>query len=346
MSLGLKQIVFYADGINLKYPGYIKILDSLICRMDAKVVSSRAEANDYFRRGYVIIPFGALTTYECRNDGYRIAYLVDSPTLCFKSIVNFHFKRGNYTSSQIWLNILRYFKYSIYESAVVASYERVILAAKQDAAHINNKYGVDSAIEIENGIDLPAISNSRRNVDENSHLRLGYLNFWGPWRQHDFEWFVNEIWPQYRLINPHAELIIAGRGATPELEKYFHDQDFTFMGAVDTLGEFFSEIDVFVTSIRKECGILNKMLDAFAYQVPVLAFVNNVHPFVTDAPFFYQYQNSEDFKSALEHIRKNPGEVEEYVRRAYAYLKEHHDWDKQATAFLRLVNEVYGESGQ
>ena len=115
------------------------------------------------------------------------------------------------------------------------------------------------------------------------------------------------------------------------------------MGEVDTLSDFFSEIDVFVTSIRKECGILNKILDAFAHQVPVLAFVNNAHPFRTNTPFFYEYQNGEDFINALEHIRLNPVGVGDYVRRARAYLNDHHDWDKQAAEFLRLVNEVYGD---
>lgn len=340
----MKQIIFYADAVNLKYPGYIKILDPLIARVDARVVSSYDEAVECSRLGHIVIPFGAITSYQCRNDTYRLAYLVDSPTLCFGSIIRFHLKRRHYTSSQIWFNLLRYIKYFIYESAVVHSYSKVIMAAKQDAAHINLKYDVNKAVPIENGIDLPKVQRERCNSPAGSFPRLGYLNFWGPWRQHDFEWFANEIWPTCKLFYPNAELIIAGRGATPELEKYFLDRGFKFMGAVNTLDEFFTEIDVFVTSIRKECGILNKILDAFAFQVPVLTFVNNAHPFRTESPFFYEYRNVEDFISALEHIRLNPEEVHDYAKRAHAYLHKYHDWDKQAAEFLRLVNEVYGDT--
>ena len=339
----MKKIVFYADAVNLNYPGYLKILNPLTERLGARIVTNNSEALDSSLKGEIVIPFGALTSYSSRKDGYKISYLIDSPRLCLSSVIVFHLKRHQFFTSEVWLNVLRYLKYAYYEAAIIKSYSTIILASKHDAACINRKYGNDKAVAIENGIDSADCIITAKATTSLFSFRLGYLNYWGPWRQHDFEWFANEIWPQCQLRYPQAQLIIAGRGATPELEKYFLDRGFKFMGAVDNLSEFFSEIDVFVTSIRKESGILNKILDAFAHQVPVLAFVNNAHPFRTESPFFYEYQNGEDFINALEHIRLNPEGVGDYVRRARAYLNEHHDWDKKAAELLRIVNAVYGD---
>ena len=62
---------------------------------------------------------------------------------------------------------------------------------------------------------------------------------------------------------PQLKVIAAGRGADNTVKEYFDRNRIIFLGEVENLCDFFNSIDIYITTVRKECGILNKVLDAF-----------------------------------------------------------------------------------
>lgn len=338
----MKKILFYADAVNLRFPGYRKILEPLLARLDGEIITHPDEARQRRNSDIVIIPFGVITSYQCAGDNLDLSYLVDAPSLCFKSVALFYVRRRRFWHPELWFNILRYIKYLRYESKIIHSYRLVFVASHHDAAYLNNKYKQNNVVAIENGVTLPVSNSIRpRSTVDPGNIRLGYLNFWGAGRPYDFEWFVEDILPILRKKFPGLSFVVAGRGIGPELEAYFRYHGVDNLGEVDNLGDFFDIIDIFVTSVRKECGILNKVLDAFAHQRIVIGYEGNMHSFPANvAPFFYTYRNATELIYNIQRILSHPDEVEQRVDHALAYLKEHHDWDKQSSRFRECIEQL------
>ena len=84
-------------------------------------------------------------------------------------------------------------------------------------------------------------------------------------------YLIDKILPILRNFIPDLEVLIVGRNPSPELlergEKY---TDVTVTGAVKDMRPYFEKASVYVAPLRFCSGMQNKLLEAFAMQVPVV----------------------------------------------------------------------------
>jgi glycosyltransferase involved in cell wall biosynthesis len=132
-------------------------------------------------------------------------------------------------------------------------------------------------------------------------------------------------------------MITAGRGASVAMIEEFHRHGVEHVGEVGDLNDFFGNIDIFITTLRKECGILNKVLDAFAHKKIVLGLRHNMLAFKELHDGYYTYESIDEMISAIETIRNEPVLIEAMTQKAFAYIKEYHDWDKNYAVLRRMV---------
>ncbi len=334
MEKTLKKIGFLPDLVNLKYPGYRKILDPILQRSNRYSLLATDDSVATFMDE--IIPFGVLKSAEYAGKNLKTAYLIDSVSLGFKSVFLFYLKRGKIFHKELWLNLARFVKYAPLERRIVNGYQQVIVVSRHDAKYLRLRYKKNNIYTLENGVDFPIQSSEKNKCpQQNFTYTLGMLNYWGAGKPHDFIWFIEEILPNLRKEFPGIKILLAGRGCSLEVKEYFKKNNCEFVGEVENLSKFFSMIDIFFTTVRKECGILNKVLDAFAHKKIVLGYEPNMKAFSSLTGGFFTYQNANDMVKNITFIRDNPEKVRLMEKNAYEYVLKNHNWD---TKVLELDN--------
>lgn len=119
------------------------------------------------------------------------------------------------------------------------------------------------------GVDLEFWKRKTRSPRKNSIVFTGVMNY-GP-NEDAALYLIHKILPAVRPRMPHLEVLIVGREPTPALEKAAKKyRDVVVTGFVDDVRNYLERASVFVAPIRYGSGIQNKVLEAFAMEVPVI----------------------------------------------------------------------------
>ncbi|WP_370336540.1 TIGR03087 family PEP-CTERM/XrtA system glycosyltransferase [Parvularcula marina] len=84
-------------------------------------------------------------------------------------------------------------------------------------------------------------------------------------------WFVREVWPQLKHQHPTLTFGIIGRDPTGPVRKLGMEHGVTVTGRVDDIRPFIADAQLAVAPLRIARGVQNKVLEAMAMGVPVIA---------------------------------------------------------------------------
>ncbi len=84
-------------------------------------------------------------------------------------------------------------------------------------------------------------------------------------------WFADEVWPSIIASNPKAEFQIVGMSPSDRVKALAEREGIVVTGMVDDVVIYYQRADVFVAPFRLARGVQNKVLQAFACALPVVA---------------------------------------------------------------------------
>lgn len=177
---------------------------------------------------------------------------------------------------------LRLLRSRLHTLALHASLERffarglegAIGVSPLDALLLKTIAGVKRAATIRNGVDLnyfqPAAVPPRHRAAQPRSLA-----FWG---RMDFEpnadavnWFVREVWPALRRRFPDSTLRIAGKNPSPAVSALAGEPGVRVLGEVPDIRALALDSAVTILPMRCGGGIKNKLLEAAAMGLPIVA---------------------------------------------------------------------------
>jgi glycosyltransferase involved in cell wall biosynthesis len=333
-----KFIYFLIDKQHIKFPGFSIItthIENLI--PEAKIV--------YTLNGLkitdTIIPLGIVSAIKVLNSKFlaEVAFIVDPPTLAMKGGLSFYFSQGEYFTKRNLIYLLKYIKYAILEFRVIRKYKKIIVVSNHDQIYLKNRYLTDKIEVVTNGVDLP--NNDKVVSIKKFDYTIGSLSYWGTGGIDDIDWFVKSYLPKLRAVFPNLKFITAGKGATPLTLSYFEKHNIIHLGEINELNSFFDKVDIMITTKRQECGVLNKILDAFAHKKIVLGYEPNFYAFYPFNDGYFTFKTYEEFIRKFEQIRLNPIIVHEMTEKSYQYIIEKHSWELN---YKRLLNIIIANS--
>ena len=329
---------FFVDKVNEKFPGFSKIIDKI---RDVLINVKTINSVDGIKGNEIIIPFGIVASnlYLKKYKKGGIAFIMDSTTLCFASMIRFYIKRGLFFNKYLIGATLRYIKYYFVEGKVVRNFDKVIVVSEHDASYLENKFNCSNIEVITNGADFPDLSKKQT---KDFNYTLGILSYWGAGNYNDVNWFFTDYLPELKKIYPGIKIITAGRGADNYTLNLFKQHEIEHLGEIDDLWQFFNKIDIYITTLRKECGILNKVLDAMAHKKIVVGLEHNMYAFNNLKDGYFTYKNLNELVQILETIKANRELVESKVDNAYRYISEHHSWVANYQKMKVSIDEYFG----
>ncbi|WP_077154577.1 glycosyltransferase [Bacteroides bouchesdurhonensis] len=339
----MKTLCFYSR--DLKPTGIRVIFENIQKKfpsVDIPMIDNIDEAMNYD----IILPYGLLEPIDVMKrdkSKCQLSLMVDAISLI--DLSQYHYFKGKKILSFKDRNIdyLRYIQDRFLEKLVFNRYKRVMLVSYSDKSYFDRIIGKNASnkiMVIQNGVNLPSVSKAERIKD--GKIILGFLSSWNSGIVgREKRCFLEYVWKNVVKMNPNIELRICGRGMNQFQKDYFGKyENIKCIGEVKDLKEYFDQIDINLMIMPKHAGILNKMLDGFAYKCPTIGEPHNFWAFKDIPDCFYTYTDAESLIKAIDEIISKPEEASMKVDLLYNYVKEYHNWDENYNSLKNYILEL------
>lgn len=161
-------------------------------------------------------------------------------------------------------SFLKYKFYSYFEPLMLRDADIVNFVSTYDSNFAIKRLNIKNSISIRNGVDLSFFSGINYK-DSKSLLFVGNYNY-KP-NVDAVNYFVSEILPSLRVKYPNLILYVVGPNSAFE----FDDSNIIVTGFVEDIREYYSKSAIFVSPLLTGAGVKNKILEAMAAGLPVVA---------------------------------------------------------------------------
>lgn len=155
-----------------------------------------------------------------------------------------------------------------YERFMYAPYQQVVVLAEPDKQALLAANPRLNITVIPNGVDLADFPHTNKARRPATLLFTGNYEY-GP-NVDAAQLLATEIFPQVRARVPHASLWLVGHAPPPALQALQNDR-IRVTGRVADIRPYLAEATVFVSPLRVGAGIKNKVLEAMAAGLPIVA---------------------------------------------------------------------------
>jgi len=162
-----------------------------------------------------------------------------------------------------------------YERKVAETFDHSIFVTEAEAKIFRNKnLHIKNITAISNGVDLdyfsPTVSQHPSTINQQPVIVFtGVMNYFA--NVDGVVWFTKEILPLIRKEIPEIRFYIVGRNPTKEVLSLALDSSVTVTGYVPDTREYLKMAAVVAAPLRIARGIQNKVLEAMAMGIPVVA---------------------------------------------------------------------------
>ena len=280
-----------------------------------------------------IIPYS--TTNELIDKGFETKFclMVDAYSLGNLNKIKFYFKKGLIFKYDFAYSVYAYLRSVFEEKRFCKHYENIMLVSKEDIRYLQkiSKY-TPNFLCVPNGVEVTKV----RPKTESDKLRLGILSSWyNKVSYEENDWFVRSYFKKYYKEHKDVELYIAGRG--DYAKRYEGLPGVKYIGGIADLDDFFCNIDVFLSVNPKGCGILNRVLDAFAHKTIVVGYEPSFSGFKEMEDAYISFNDYNSFVSSIDYINGHKFEKMKMIENAYEQMQILYNWE---TNYERLIEQV------
>ncbi len=225
--------------------------------------------------------------------------------------------------------------YTALENAFVRGLDAAIGVSPREAKLLKRIAGPRRVAMIRNGVDLatftPAVD---RRPAEHSVI------FWG---RMDFEpnidammWFTRRVWPLLRSTCPKATLRIVGKNPTSQVQELEGYEGVRISGAVEDVREEAKRAMVVVLPMRCGGGIKNKLLEAAAMGLPIVASPRAVSGLSIEKSQQAMLipRGADAWTDAILRLWHDPSLRQMLGRNARTWVQREHDWSNAARQLM------------
>jgi polysaccharide biosynthesis protein PslH len=231
-----------------------------------------------------------------------------------------------------------------FEAALPRRYDRIIVSSTRDAAAFNelgsaSPCGGAPIVTLPNGVDLEYFRPTLRPCDPATVLFTGKMSYHA--NEAAVVRLATEIMPRVWMRRVDARLVIAGKDPGARIQQLTNDPRVTVTGYVSDLRPFFASATVVVAPLVYGTGIQNKILEAMACGVPVVASPNACEGLgALDGRDLLIGHSDHELAAAIVEVIKQPDLRTRLASNARQHVADHHDW----CVLGRQLSDVYEDA--
>lgn len=283
------------------------------------------------------------------SDRPVVLEMTDALSLLYERVIHQQSVRG----IKKWVYLVDRITMRKYEDRALCRVDAAVLAAEQDRRWLRQ---TANRVDANSKVSIAVIPNGLRHCEPCKAIAsfarsAPVAAFVGNCRslqnKDAVRYFVDEVWPTVRGKVSDARFRIIGRGGQ-QLVKGRHSDGIEAVGFVDDLRGYLKSVACVVAPVRLGAGVGNKVLDALAYGVPIVASPVAARGLPAGVrSMLYLPGDSAEFAAATASLLVSERKREEALRAQAMAARELPDWytaRRQYAAFVRKVLDSHGHT--
>lgn len=223
-----------------------------------------------------------------------------------------------------------------YERELLTLFPKAFVVSKRDWIHLGRHPKLRI---VPNGVDLQHLDYAWRPAPSETVVFLGRMDY--PPNVDAVLFFAREVLPKIRSRRPAVRFSIVGANPHPRVKALAQEKGIEVTGFVSDIRPYLARAAVFVAPLRWASGMQNKVLEAMAVGVPVVAtskvlagfeeMESGKHLIVADTP--------EGIAEAVLSLLDDPQSALHLSQAARDLMEVHYNWDRIGT---QLAKELGG----
>jgi glycosyltransferase involved in cell wall biosynthesis len=230
-----------------------------------------------------------------------------------------------------------------YEAAVCADFDRVFLCGQRDIDEVEKTAPLPNAVVCPHGQDIPPIERVRAEGREGAAIVLSgvmatYTNVDAA------KWFAKDLFPRIEREIPKASFWIVGRNPQPAVQALARPPSVVVTGEVPDVHTWLCRAVVGVAPLRIGAGMQNKVIQAMACELPVVATsVANEGINATPEREILVRDDPDEFVAAVIELLRHPEKGVGMGRAARRFVETHWSWETHFERIEREFRSLIGE---
>jgi sugar transferase (PEP-CTERM/EpsH1 system associated) len=285
-------------------------------------------------------PFDLLFAYSSSVAPYlmeasppKVVDFVDSDASKWKQYADFHRFPKSY------LFALEAAHLGEFERSLVKRFDASVFVAPREVTHIEDQNLREKIRFIQNGVDLEFFQPSVRGAAAPVIIFTGAMDYLP--NVDAVRFYAEAVFPVVRSRFPAAQFLVVGSQPAPAVLRLSRLPRVTVVGAVPDVRPYLAEAAVAVAPLRISQGIQNKVLEALASGLPVVAspLAANGIARVGELPIRVANSAEEFGERTIQLLAEGPLS-EEQVSICRVILAENYNWGRNLSAFDDLFAEL------
>ena len=230
------------------------------------------------------------------------------------------------------------------ERALVARSSSVLFASARDRDLVISPIDAARSVVVPNGVDLDHWRRTSERLGRGTIVFTGAMDY-GPNADAALH-LVQDVLPRVRTSRPDARVLLVGRDPGPALrEAAARAGGVTVTGSVPDLRPALEEAAVFAAPLRVGAGIQNKVLEALAMEVPVVASslaAGGLHTADGEAPPLVEADGPEAIAAALVEALRRADEGATPPPEGRRFVAEHFAWRRSGELVAQALESAVG----
>ena len=227
-----------------------------------------------------------------------------------------------------------------YEAEVAADFDRVFLCGPSDIAAIEETAPLPNAVVNPHGQDVPPLDRVRQaEREENAIVVTGVMSTYT--NVDAVTWFAEKVFPRIEEKLPEARFWIVGRNPQRSVRALARPPRIEVTGEVPDVYDWLCRARVAVAPLRIGAGMQNKIVQAMACELPVVATpVANEGIGAVDGEQILLCDDAAEMAETVTALLRDPQRAREVGRAARAHVETHWTWEALFERQEKVLAEI------
>jgi glycosyltransferase involved in cell wall biosynthesis len=226
-----------------------------------------------------------------------------------------------------------------YETTVPAMFDASVVISPHDRDFILGLNSDASLSIVPNGVDFEYFVPSAEGRDPDLIAFMGTMSYFP--NVDAAKWFAADILPIIKRTLHQAEFYIVGSNPASDIERLDNDKAITVTGFVDDVRPYVAPASVFVCPIRAATGLNNKVIEAMAMGLPVVATPGACEGIgVTPGKDILLAEQPMDFAEAVISLMTDTGLNQRIGKAGREFVMENFSWQHAGDKLRQVYAEV------
>ncbi len=228
-----------------------------------------------------------------------------------------------------------------FESWMFEDYDRAVLLTERDARALRDLNPQTPTVVIPNGVDVDYFTSTGYEPDDPAFLFVGNYDY--PPNVDAALHLAEDIFPRIKQQVPRAHLFLIGSSPPPKLLACASDS-IEITGRVPDIRPYFESSLIFISPLRLGAGIKNKVLEAMAMEMPVVATPLSCDGIpVTHGRDVLLGETDDELIGHMIRLLRDNNLRQTLRRNGRRLIEEHFTWQRVADQYESLYQQIIRE---